>query len=290
MAREQDNWFAELSSVAHTGALTEDQQLEALTEYQSLYGHDMGRAMFEQEYLCSFSGAMIGAYWGAEMNQAEREGRIYDFEIDRAHPVHTAWDLGKAANNPIWCFQVIKGQPVIVDFYQPDSENVEDWVQWLNDRGYHGTDYLPHDVMVTEWGTDRTRKDVLERLGRKVQRVPRVSVADGLQAARETINSATFRANERTLDGIEGLKNFRREWDDERKVFRETPVKDWAEHRASAFRYLALSWRAIKPPVKKAQKPTELQYEVDALGIVRGNMSVRDAVDAMMKRKRAMDD
>lgn len=286
MAKTNPRWFWELSSVHDTGALTQAQLDESLKEYQALYGLDFGLAMFEQEYLCSFSGAMVGAYWGAEVNRAEREGRVHAFEVDPEHPVHTAWDLGKAVNNPIWCFQVIAGKPRVVDFYQPDSDDLTDWVEWLDDRGYHGNDYVPHDIIVTEWGSKRTRLDVLRGHGRNPIRLPMVSVADGLQAGRATINEAEFAANERVLAGIEGLKNYRREYDDERKTFRETPVKDWAEHIGSAFRYLGLAWKEVKPREVKEKPPTELQYQLMPDGRVVGNMDVRAAVDAMMRRKR----
>jgi hypothetical protein len=254
-----DNWFAELSSITDTGALTPAQLAESLSEYQDMFGLELGRAMFEQEYYCSFAGAMVGAYWGAEMAQAERQGRLLDVEIDKRYPVHTAWDLGKAVNNPIWCFQVIKGAPRIVDFYRPESEDVSDWCRWLDERGYHGNDYVPHDAMYTEWGSKRTRIEILHSLKRKPCRVGKVSVADGLTAGRETIKVAQFhKGNDERGDrmelGTNGLKNYRREWDDELKTFRENPVKDWAEHIGSAFRYLGLAWREAakeEPPEKK---------------------------------------
>lgn len=286
MAKGNPLWFAEVSSVLETNALSQEQMDEALKEYQAIYGIDFGRALWEQEYLCSFSGAMIGAYWGAEVNKAEREGRIKEVAVDLGHPVHTAWDLGKASNNPIWCFQVIAGQPRIVDFYQPESDDLADWVKWLDDKGYHGTDYVPHDIIVTEWGSKRTRLETLSSMGRKPKRLPMVSVADGLQAGRATINAAVFADTPRVSAGVEGLKNYRREWDDERKTFRDTPVKDWAEHIGSAFRYLSLAWKDVAPPKPKEAKPTELQYEVRPDGRVVGNMDVRAAVDAMMRRKK----
>lgn len=286
MARANDRWFAEVSTVKDTGALTQEQLDESLAEYQAIYGQDFGLAMFEQEYSCSFSGAMVGSFWGAEINRAEREGRICDFEIDWKHPVHTAWDLGKAVNNPIWCFQVIGKEPRIVDFYQPESNDLADWCKWLDDRGYRGTDYVPHDIIVTEWGSKRTRFETLQAMGRNPRRLPQVSVADGLQAGRSTINAARFRSCARVDAGIEGLKNYRRDWDDERKTFRETPVKDWAEHIGSAFRYLGLAWRDATPPERKPEKPKELIYEARPDGAVVGNMSVKEAVDAMIKRRR----
>ena len=292
MASKSDSWFAELSTVEDTGALSAEQLAEALEEYQAIYGIDFGRAMFEQEYYCSFSGAMVGAYFGAEMNKAEREGRITTVEIDESQPVHTAWDLGKAVNNPVWCFQVINGAPRIVDFYQPESDDLSDWVKWLNDKGYTGTDYVPHDILVTEWGNSRTRFETLRSMGRKPYRIPRVSVADGLQAARTTINAATFHSGEdergqRLEAGIEGLKSYRREWDDERKTFREIPVKDWAEHIGSAFRYLGLAWREVQPVKPKEKKPSDLEFRVNEDGNLEGNMSVRDYVDMKMRQRRA---
>ncbi len=286
MAKANPRWFAELSNIYDTGALSQDQLDEALREYQAIYGVDFGRAMWEQEYLCSFSGAMVGAYWGAEINKAEREGRIKAFDIDITHPVHTAWDLGKAVNNPIWCFQVIGGQPRIVDFYEPESEDLADWVSWLDARGYHGTDYVPHDIIVTEWGTKRTRLETLQAMGRKPKRLPQVSVADGLQAGRMTINAAVFRDVPEVIHGVDGLRNYRRDWDDERKTFREIPVKDWAEHIGSAFRYLGLAWKDVVPKEKKPPAPEQLVYQVMPDGRVMGNMDVRQAVDAMMRRKK----
>lgn len=279
------NWFAQLLTVDDTQALTEEALAEALQEYQDVHGLDFGRALFEQEYLCSFSGAMIGAYLGAEVNKAEREGRVCAIEIDRTQPVHTAWDLGKAVNNPIWCFQVINGQPRIVDFYEPDSLDLADWCKWLDDRDYHGIDYVPHDIMAGEWGSKRSRMETLQQLGRKPQRIPMVSVADGLQAARTTINAAVFDNNPRVLKGVEGLKNYRREWDDERKTFRETPVKDWAEHIGSSFRYLGLAWKAVVPPKTVKAKPTELEYRVNEDGTIVSNMSVKEAVAAMVRKR-----
>lgn len=287
-AKGNPAWFSQLLSITDTGALTPDDLEEALQEYQDLHGIDLGLALFEQEYHCSFAGAMIGAYWGGEMNSAEREGRIRDVPIDPDHPVHTAWDLGRAVNNPIWCFQVIGDQPRIVDFYRPESDDLEQWCKWLDERGYHGNDYVPHDILVSEWGTTRTRFDTLKLLGRKPKRVAKVSVADGINAGRKTIKAAVF-DRERCELGIEGLKNYRREWDDELKTFRENPVKDWAEHIGSSFRYLGLAWRDATPREKPKEKPKELEYLVGPNGIIQGNMSPKEAIEAMIRRRRGED-
>jgi phage terminase large subunit len=257
--RNPQTWFYQLLSIEDTKSLAPEVLKEALEEYQDLYGIDLGQALFDQEYYCSWSGAMVGAYWGAEMFRAERKGRILPLEVDWSHPVHCAMDLGKAVNNPLWFFQVIGGTPYIVDFYRPDSEDLDDWLKWREDRGYHtGAIYVPHDIMVTEWGSSRTRLEILEqKVGiARVRRVPKVSLADGLQAGRKTINEAIFHRGdtfaleasereraERMELGLSGLQSYRREYDDELKRFRDNPLKDWAEHIGSAFRYLSMAWR-----------------------------------------------
>jgi phage terminase large subunit len=290
MAKDNPRWFAEVSDVNKTGALSQKDQDEALKEYQAIYGIDFGRALFEQEYLCSFMGAMIGAYFGAEMSKAERDGRMQVVPVDEDYPVHTAWDLGATHNNPIWCFQVIGGELRVVDFYLPDSDNLEDWCGWLNAKGYAGNDYVPHDIMVTEWGSGKTRVDTLRQLGRKPRRIPRVSVADGLQAGRVAINAAVFHTGdddraERIAHGTDGLKSYRRDWDDDRKTFRETPVKDWAEHIGSAWRYLGLSWRE-EVLAKPEPRPDTLTYVALPDGTIQGNIDVRAAVEAMVRRRK----
>ncbi|KTR05012.1 hypothetical protein NS365_13370 [Aureimonas ureilytica] len=279
-------WFSEVLSIRDTRALTEADLGEALEEYQTLHGEDLGLAIFEQEYECSFSGAMVGAYWGSEMNRAEREGRIGLVPINPHHPVHTAWDLGKAVNNPIWCFQVYDGRPHVVDFYRPDSDDLAQWCAWLDERGYHGTDYVPHDIMAPAgWGVNRTRFDLLKSMKRNPKVVPMVSVAEGIHAGRETIKVAYFDEG-RCGDGLEGLKSYRREWDDERKTFRDNPVKDWAEHIGSSFRYLGLSWKDAAPAYQPPTKPKDLGYVAGDDGVIQGNLSVREAVDAMVRRRK----
>jgi phage terminase large subunit len=149
-----------------------------------------------------------------------------------------------------------------VDFYVPESDDLEEWIGWLDAQGYRGNDYVPHDIVVTEWGSKRTRFETLIASGRRPIRIAKVAVGDGLQAGRVAINAAIFHADdveperaERVARGIEGLKAYRREWDDELKTFREHSVKDWAEHIGSAWRYLGLAWKEVHVPEPKKAKP-----------------------------------
>jgi hypothetical protein len=118
---------------------------------------------------------------------------------------------------------------------------------------------------------------------KSVERIPAVSVADGMQAGRHAINAAVF--DVRCETGLEGLRAYRREWDDDMKRFRDNPVKDWAEHIGSAWRYLGLAWKAASTLLKIPEKPKQLVYVAGPNGTIQGNMNVRDAVDAMIRRR-----
>ena len=77
---------------------------------------------------------------------------------------------------------------------------------------------------------------------------------DGINAAPQDARRCWFDA-EQCTQGIEALRQYRREWDDKKRVFRDTPRHDWASHSADAFRYLAMAWREIVPePAKPAPK------------------------------------
>jgi len=292
--KSDPKWFCEVLTVADTKAISSDAIEQQRKEYEAIFGKAIADLLIEQEFYCSFAGAMVGAYWGAEVAQAERDGRFEEISIDPKYPVHTAWDLGKAVNNPIWCFQTIPGEPGprIVDFYRPDSDDLEDWCRWLDGKGYHGNDYVPHDAMHINWGSKRTRFETLKLMGRKPKLVGMASVADGINAGRKTIQLARFHdaedgRGERMQTGIEGLKNYRREWDDDLKRFRDNPVKDWAEHIGSSWRYLGLAWREAKVAEPPKIDKSQLIYEARPDGTIHSNLTVREAVEAMVRKRKA---
>jgi hypothetical protein len=286
-------WFTQVLTVAQTGAIDAESIEKQRKVYAGLYGADVADLLIKQEFYCSFAGALVGSYWAAEIDAAEVDGRFHATPIDDRYPVHTAWDLGKAVNNPIWCFQIIPGEqgPRIVDFYKPDTEDLDDWCKWLNDRGYKGNDYVPHDIMHPVWGTKRTRYEILKAAGRKPKMVGMTSVAEGITAGRETIKVAVFHDSDdergkRVEQGVDGLKAYRRVWDDERKTYLPNAYKNWAEHIGSSFRYLGLAWREEQTVVAPPPKAAEPVYTATASGVIMSNMTVREAIDAMVRRKK----
>jgi hypothetical protein len=251
--KDPENWFAEVSTVADTGALTPVQLKEALAEYCALYGEDLGKAQYEQEYFCSFNAAVMGAFYGGEMARLRTEGRLVEMPAMPGQPVHTAWDIGVRDDTSIWWWQVQAGRPVILACYTNSGGGLEHYAEqdalvraeygWP--RTKYCKDFVPHDAKVREWGSGRTRVESMERLGFSPHLVPLAGKLDGINAVRVTLKTAII--HPRCEVGISALEQYRRDWDDERKMFRANEVHDWTSHLADAFRYLSMAWRAMKP-------------------------------------------
>lgn len=243
MAKTNPKWFAEISSISDTGALTEEQIFEAKREYASIYGEDVGLAQFEQEYLCSWNSSILGAFYAREMAQVRQQGRIKAFEPLPGVPVHTAWDIGVRDDTSIWWFQVIGGRPWILDCYRNSGAGVDHYAEICHEKPWmRGIDYVPHDAKITEWGTGRTRTEQMIKHKLNPELVPNLSKMDGIQAARTTLQTAIFHPRCEEI-GLSALEQYRREWDDEKKTFRASEVRDWTTHLADAWRYLSIAWR-----------------------------------------------
>ena len=65
---------------------------------------------------------------------------------------------------------------------------------------------------------------------------------DGIHAVRMLLPRVWF--DSRCDDGIEALRQYQREYDEDKKAFRQTPRHDWTSHPADAFRMLAVAYRS----------------------------------------------
>ena len=258
-------WFAEVSSIHQTKALTEAQLEESLAEYIALYGEDIGRAQFEQEYECSFNAAILGAFYAREMVALRREGRISEEAVAvEGSPVHRAWDIGVRDDTSIWWFQVVGTQVLILDCYSQSGVGLDHYADVVKKRHEEngwlmGEDFVPHDAKVKEWGTGRTRVETMTTMGLKPRLVPMATKLDGINAVRQTLPRCVFHPR-CEVQGIAALEQYRREWDDEKKTFKANEVHDWSSHLSDAFRYLALSWRSAPREPEAPPKPI---YQVE---------------------------
>jgi hypothetical protein len=243
--KDDEEWFCQRLSAVETGTLSASDLEKERLEYQAEYGHEDGDALFAQEYLCDWEAAIVGSYYGRMMRDADREGRVRSVPYDPMALVHTAWDLGLSDSTAIWFFQVVGQEIHIIDFLENSGQPLAWYAGELKKKPYaYGEHILPHDAEAKELQTNRSRTDTLRALDLNVRVLKasgaeKILVADGINAVRTILPRCWFDA-EKCSKGIDALKAYRREYDEDRKAFHDRPVHDWASHPADAFRYLAL--------------------------------------------------
>lgn len=285
-ARNMEGAFADVSTANQTG-IFDAASLEM--ERQSLiaeYGPEFGQAIFDQEYMCSFEAAVMGSYYASWIASVKAEGRICNVPVEADLPVHFAFDLGRTDDTSIWPFQVPWKAIHVNGFHSSNGHDVAfylDWLwKWLGARNATlGKLYLPHDAKAKTLASGG--KSVQEQLvngatdkdGRKipgvgwdhVEIVPSLSVQDGIQAVREMLPRCWFDTScdddSAGISGIDALAQYRREYDEDRKVFVEKPLHDWCSNPADGFRMLAVSYKTEKvtQPKPRTRFPQDLTVD-----------------------------
>ncbi|MDP3740314.1 MAG: hypothetical protein Q8R02_23205 [Hyphomonadaceae bacterium] len=278
-------WFGEVLTIDDTGILSPERYAAILKDRVAEFGEVFGTAMCEQEYRCSFEAAVLGAYYSQEMADADRQGRIGEFLADPALPVHTAWDLGVDDSTAIWFFQMFAEGPSVIDYYESSGVGVDHYVDMLNEKGYpYGHDLVPHDAKVREWGSGRTRIETMISLGRKPWLVPIHPIVDGIQAVRKTLKLARF-DDSRCERGLDALRNYHTDYNEETRVLGKIPVHDWSSHGADAFRTLAMGWREL--PAAEIVPPSKADFFIgNPDGTIRSNLTFAEMIERQSRKRK----
>jgi len=245
-----DQWYWKIVKASES-KLVKETELDAARA-------QMTPEQYEQEYECSFTAAIIGAYYGKLMAEADEDNRITRVPYDPAYPVHTAWDLGVNDSTAIWFAQIFRGGAVnVIDYYENGGVGLDHYADVINRKDYNYGDHLaPHDIEVRELGSGKSRLETAASLGLRFKVIPKMKVADGINAARMLLPKCYF-DRDKCITGVEMLRQYRQEWDERRKMFRDHPRHDFTSHAADAFRYLAIGLenrqRFVKPPQQVAQ-------------------------------------
>lgn len=243
--RDDPAWFCLKSPATETDVFTPDQlereRRELIAELGSV---EEGEARFASEYLVDFDAAAPGTYYASLLAEAERAGRVGRVPVDPSLRVDTAWDLGIDDYTAVWFFQQAGREVRVIDYFETSGEGLEAVVRRaIGGKPYlWGAHHLPHDVMVRELGTGRSRYDTLGSMG-----LSRISVGaptdpeERVNAARLLIPMCWFDA-ERCAGGLERLRNYRKRWNRATRSY-AGPLHDQASHGADAFGEFALNRR-----------------------------------------------
>jgi phage terminase large subunit len=239
-ATKDDAWYVKTLRASQTMLLPGSELADAAKM--------MSQDQYLQEFECDFESAIVGAFYGKEMRLLTDQNRITHVEHDPMFKVFTAWDLGYSDDTAIWWFQVVHGEIRLLDYHSSNGQPVAFYAGIIEsrevERGYeYGKHYLPHDARAKTLASNRS---IIEQLSDKLdvgkmKIVPSLSLQDGIQASRLALTRAWF--DHKCEDGIECLRQYQREYDEDKKVFRDRPRHDWTSHGADAFRMLAIAWK-----------------------------------------------
>ena len=238
MARKNPEWFCETLTVDDTGAITKE-----IVEEERNAG--MPEEMIRQEFYCDFTAQIVGSYYGDLMQRLHDEGQVTDFEV-QIDGVNTHWDLGISDSTAIWFWRSDKdGNPEIIDYYEAAGMPISHYSKVLEARGYNYVrHWLPHDAQSRSLATGMSIMDQMRAEGLPVAISPKLSLIDGIQAARWTLMQPIKFHATNCAKGIAALEAYHREYDEFTKTFKQKPFHDWSSHGADAFRYLSLSIKA----------------------------------------------
>jgi hypothetical protein len=253
LAASEPGWFYDAKNADETGVFTQDQLDAILRQLQATHGDAFGKSLYLQEYFGSFDAAIPGSFWGDCMDLLQTRGRITEVKVDPMFPVNTAWDLGFTDDTAIWFYQIVAGEIRIFDYHFSTGKSIPWYGDQLREKRIkgkfqYGTHWLPHDARARTLAAGG--KSIQQQMGE--QNVGKIAIAkrldhqEGIQAARASFPHCWFDDSAAMEPGIEALRNYHREWDDEKQAFSAQPVHDWSSHGASAFRTLSLSWRQPK--------------------------------------------
>jgi hypothetical protein len=239
-AKQNENWFTQLLTVDDTGIISQkDLEEEKL---------DMMSEMFEQEYYCSFEIGTVGSYYGEQLQKAKQENRICKIEIQRGVPVDIYFDLGRNDATSIWFKQNCGENFNFIKYYENNGKHIDEYFEeidfFLDEKKLQiGKIFLPHDSSQKRIDAKESVLEIAKKRygGNKVQYIPVTkSTTDDINTTRKILDRCFF-DKDLCQQGINCLENYKKKYDEKRKVFLSEPNHDWASHGADSFRYFAVS-------------------------------------------------
>lgn len=212
----------------------------------------------------------VGSIFGHLIDKLEARNGVLDFEHDN-EGVFTNWDLGKADSTSIWFWKINShGVADVIDFYTGHGRQLSHYFDVIESKPYsYVKQWLPHDAKADTLATQVTVFDqCVERFGAGAVAIgPQLSVEDGIGAARWlleqpmrlhtrcTLPITNPEGGEENPGGLESLREYRFEWDEDAKCFSKRPLHNWASHPADAFRYLSCVVRFSELVTRKPKPP-----------------------------------
>lgn len=217
-----------------------------MEEMSELKGKDYDAYLHVWEGECKV--LLEGAVYMNEMRDLVKDGRLCKVPYDPLVGVSTFWDLGWADHTSIWFAQRVGFENHIIDHYSNNRRDINHYLQYLQTKPYiYDTMWLPHDAKAKTLGTKRSIEEICRNAGHKVRIVPKLSLVDGINAARLMFPN-TYVDEQKCAAGVKSLRAYKYEITEQGGFLSKEPVHDESSHDADSWRYMAI---ALKQPGKR---------------------------------------
>lgn len=242
-ALKRPNWFSQRLTVADT--CNEDGERfipeESIDEERA---DGMEEDMIQQEFFCSWEASSQGAIYSEHIKRAREQERICEQRFDPEIAVDTYWDLGFTDATGIWFVQKWGNEYRLIDYEEHTGETFKFFAQLLEAKKKehnitYGRHYGPHDIAHHDV-TVGSKLKYAEECGIYFDVAPKTHRKwDAVEKVRQLFNQ--FYINKDLVYAIDALTQYRKEYDEVRKIFKTHPVHDWTSHCADALSTLALT-------------------------------------------------
>jgi len=237
-AQNSPDWYTTNLTIEDTGLIDAKQVQKDIDD--GLISWDMA----QQEYYCSFSLGLMGAFYGRQMDEMRLYERIGSVPWDPSLKTHLSADLGWNDFTSLIWFQIGKmGDIRVIDYYQNNHQDLAHYANIIRSKPYWptmGKMIFPHDVKVHELNFGISRLDRLRDLGINATLANPLPFHDGVEVVRSVL-ARTYIDELQCKVLIKCLENYRRKYDEEKQIYWDEPIKSEWNHGADAFRYLAVS-------------------------------------------------
>ena len=286
-------WYASLLTCETTkrDAPGEDGE-RVMTEAQidAMRRRGVDEAIIQQEHFCSFQGTAQGSIFGANLRQAEKEGRVARILREANLPVGCCLDIGRSDGTAVWFYQTIGREVHLIDYLAFKANTIgrmsaaEYAIKRIKERPYIVTRIvLPHDAKIKGYSAVDSTYDIFLAAFQDVQiaenadGLAKIPVEQGIEMVRGLftrlfldVDKCGLPQDDDLPSGIDSLRGYHRARSAATDAFDGTPVHDKYSHGADALRYGAMEgfsplefytdWQDRgAPPVETMASPWAIQ-------------------------------
>ena len=243
IAQKSDRWFCEFLVGGDEGTKMDDgNPVISDQEIQEEIEDGMSPARAKQEYYNDPNAPMEHAFYLTQLDNMYEEKRIGTLIWNPRQPVFTSWDIGHDGT-VIWYAQENQwGGLDFIDLDHGKSKPFEEYLAPLKNRSYiYGGHYAPWDAIFGDKYIGDSRIKIAEDHGVKFFKAKRCSHEAGVDSTRRFMRKCRIN-DEKCQRGLDGLREYVREYDSVNMVYSDKYIHNWASHFAKAFELICHSY------------------------------------------------